>query len=153
MKAWLEERFKIPVICENDMNLLAFGAVRDETISDGANAAALAYYSCVSCGAGVVADGRILRGSTNFAGEISHLAKELPFREQLIFHLCSVIVMTNPSVVILVGDRISENLVSEAALILSQKLPQPHIPRLLQIQEPFPYARSGLIHRCLEGML
>jgi len=66
-----EERLGIPVVVENDASLAALG----ETVG-GAAAGALGAV-CLrvrdGLGAGVVVDGRVVRGRTGLAGEVAHL--------------------------------------------------------------------------------
>lgn len=71
----LHRRYGLPVVVENDMNATAIGFQRcyeKEFPSEDPESTSMAYVhfeqTCVS--AGFIADGRLVRGSCNFAGEL-----------------------------------------------------------------------------------
>ncbi|HET7419301.1 MAG TPA: ROK family transcriptional regulator [Candidatus Dormibacteraeota bacterium] len=66
----MEERLGVPVQIENDANL---GALAELTWGAGRDCASFAYVKAATgIGAGIVIDGRLLRGATGTAGEIGH---------------------------------------------------------------------------------
>lgn len=68
----LAERFRIPFVLENDVRLAALGAY--EYLSMKQPLKSLVYLSVgTGISAGVVLDGRLLRGSHGMAGEIGHV--------------------------------------------------------------------------------
>lgn len=72
-RAALAERLGLTVVVENDANLMAFGehvarqGVREHSITVKAGSA---------IGAGIIADGRLYRGATGVAGDITHVRVE-----------------------------------------------------------------------------
>lgn len=77
----LAARYKIPIVMENDLNATAIGFGRcyqnefPEENPEDTNMAYLHFEKgCVS--AGFIADGKVIRGSSNFAGEISLIPME-----------------------------------------------------------------------------
>ncbi|MCL2864756.1 MAG: ROK family transcriptional regulator [Lachnospiraceae bacterium] len=67
----LQEQFEIPVYVENDVNLVALGSVdtgAGSTFSD-----IVFVHIGKGVGAGIVIGGRIIRGFSHFAGEISYM--------------------------------------------------------------------------------
>jgi predicted NBD/HSP70 family sugar kinase len=68
--AEMEERLGMPVDIENDANL---GALAELTWGAGRDCSNFAYIKAATgIGAGIVVDGRLLRGSSGTAGEIGH---------------------------------------------------------------------------------
>ena len=70
---WLEERFAVPAVVENDANCMALGehAVRH---TDRRQSITVKIGSAI--GAGVIVDGRLYRGATGAAGDITHVRIE-----------------------------------------------------------------------------
>ncbi len=67
----MEARLGVPVAVENDANL---GALAEQTWGAGRGCANFAYIKAATgIGAGLVIDGRLLRGVTGTAGEIGHM--------------------------------------------------------------------------------
>ena len=68
--AEMEQRLGIPVQIENDANL---GALAEQTWGAGRDCSNFAYIKAATgIGAGIVIDGRLLRGASGTAGEIGH---------------------------------------------------------------------------------
>ena len=66
----MEQRLGVPVEVENDANL---GALAELTWGAGRDCSSFAYIKAATgIGAGIVVDGRLLRGATGTAGEIGH---------------------------------------------------------------------------------
>jgi predicted NBD/HSP70 family sugar kinase len=70
----LEKHFDIPVYVENDMNLVALGSVAAES-GHAAMTDMVFVHIGEGVGAGIVMGGRIIRGFSSFAGEISYIFK------------------------------------------------------------------------------
>jgi len=72
----LDEQFNVPIYVENDMNLVALGSVVAEsgqaTMSD-----MVFVHLGEGIGAGIVMNGRIIRGFSSFAGEIAYMVKPI----------------------------------------------------------------------------
>lgn len=75
LAAVLSDRFRIPVIIENDANL---GALGEAHAGAGRGSRTQLYLKLGerSVGAGLVLDGRIYRGVSGFAGELAHIHVE-----------------------------------------------------------------------------
>lgn len=71
----IRQRFPLPLVIENDVNLAAWGyfqAHAQETDS----LAYIAFPKANLCGCGLISDGRLLRGSRGFAGEILYIQNQ-----------------------------------------------------------------------------
>lgn len=67
LQAMFEERYHVPVFIENDVKLMTVGAYKHEFAEYCRNMIFL--YVSRGLGAGIVINGRLYKGSTNFAGE------------------------------------------------------------------------------------
>ncbi|MCJ1714613.1 ROK family transcriptional regulator [Curtobacterium sp. VKM Ac-2922] len=68
--AWLTERFGVPAAVDNDANCMAAG---EQTVQDPRRRQAITVKAGSAIGAGIVIDGRLYRGSTGAAGDITHV--------------------------------------------------------------------------------
>lgn len=68
--AWLEERFGVPAAVDNDANCMAVG---EHTVRLDGNAQTIMVKIGSAIGAGVMAEGRLYRGATGAAGDITHI--------------------------------------------------------------------------------
>lgn len=69
VRAWLTERFKVPVLVENDTDLIALG----EHTAHEELRHSITVKAGSGIGVGVIIDGAIHRGATGAAGDISHV--------------------------------------------------------------------------------
>jgi len=68
--AWLEEHFGVPAAVDNDANCMAAG---EQTVQPSSRRQAITIKAGSAIGAGIVIDGRLYRGSTGAAGDITHV--------------------------------------------------------------------------------
>ena len=105
----MEERLGVPVQIENDANL---GALAELTWGAGRDCSNFAYIKAATgIGAGIVIDGRLLRGATGTAGEIGHTT--LDEAGPLCYcgnRGCLETVASGPAIVQLVGPMNGERL-------------------------------------------
>jgi len=73
VRAWLEDRFGVPAAIENDANCMAVG---EHTVQPVDRRQSIMVKTGTAIGAGVIADGRLYRGGTGAAGEITHVRVE-----------------------------------------------------------------------------
>ncbi|NGO09259.1 ROK family transcriptional regulator [Streptomyces sp. HC44] len=71
--AWLEDRFGVPAAIENDANCMAVG---EHSVQPAERRQSITVKMGSGIGAGVIADGRLYRGGTGAAGEITHTRVE-----------------------------------------------------------------------------
>jgi predicted NBD/HSP70 family sugar kinase len=114
-----QSRYQLPVIIENDVNAAALGYGRNV---EGDSSIVGIYFPRFFCpGAGVVIDGKILKGASGYAGEVKLLPLGIDWISmnydkpeeigvaisKLISIFCGTI---NPDYVVLYGDFITESL-------------------------------------------
>ena len=73
VRAWLDDRFGVPAAIENDANCMAVG---EHTVQPVGRRQSIMVKTGTAIGAGVIADGRLYRGGTGAAGEITHVRVE-----------------------------------------------------------------------------
>ncbi|MFI6559994.1 ROK family protein [Streptomyces sp. NPDC050534] len=73
VRAWLEDHFGVPAAIENDANCMAVG---EHTVQPAGRRQSIMVKTGTAIGAGVIADGRLYRGGTGAAGEITHVRVE-----------------------------------------------------------------------------
>jgi predicted NBD/HSP70 family sugar kinase len=73
VRDWLQERFGVPVAIENDANCMAVG---EHSVRPAEHRQAIMVKAGSGIGAGVIADGRLYRGGSGAAGEITHVRVE-----------------------------------------------------------------------------
>lgn len=67
---WLEERFGVPTAVDNDANCMAMG---EHTVRPAEHRQSIMVKIGSAIGAGVIVDGRLYRGATGAAGDITHI--------------------------------------------------------------------------------
>ncbi|CAM5687300.1 ROK family transcriptional regulator [Streptomyces purpurascens] len=73
VRAWLEDHFGVPAAIENDANCMAVG---EHTVQPPERRQSIMVKTGTAIGAGVIADGRLYRGGSGAAGEITHVRVE-----------------------------------------------------------------------------
>ena len=73
VRAWLEDRFGVPVAIENDANCMAVG---EHSVQPAGRRQSIMVKTGSAIGAGVIVDGRLYRGGTGASGEITHVRVE-----------------------------------------------------------------------------
>ncbi|MFI9760040.1 ROK family protein [Streptomyces sp. NPDC051963] len=73
VRSWLEDHFGVPAAIENDANCMAVG---EHTVQPPERRQSIMVKTGTAIGAGVIADGRLYRGGSGAAGEITHVRVE-----------------------------------------------------------------------------
>lgn len=156
----LEKRFHLAVIIENDMNAAAYGYYRSKHVKDD-GAESLAVVSCYEDmypGCGLIVDGKIIRGNSNFAGELSYL----PFGEnrealndnlkkeeeqiRIVGHMAaSLSAIVNPSAIFLMEGVIRREWVEGIVQECRKYIPQEHMPQIKATDQIEEYYRFGML--------
>lgn len=168
MAGGLQRKFKIEVEIRNDMDFISTG-VYHTVEHNGGNLAAMYFPTagngCVGCG--FVIDGKVLRGHTKFAGEISYVAEGFGIPRQKQNELLAdptafcdfaaktvliVIGTIDPETIMLMGNAVSPediDLIKEKCkAVISDR----HIPKLLVDDGISDYYLNGLIRVALDQL-
>lgn len=70
VRQWLEGRFGVPAAVDNDANLMALG---EHSVRPAGTNQSIFVKAGTAIGLGIIADGRVYRGATGAAGDITHV--------------------------------------------------------------------------------
>ena len=162
----LQEYLPIPVVLENDINMRALGYYRME-LARKTDLMAYLHLS-TGLGAGVILNGNIHRGCTNFSGEVGYLyggdaypggtleetlvrTPDENLRAKLLSRLAmSLICVLNPPFLVLGGSHISAQTAEMVRDACIQQLPKGVMPHVLYAGDETQYLYSGLACSALE---
>lgn len=142
----------LPVLCENDINLCAYGLDRQNGYAEADSIAVVSCYRGILPGAGLVVDGRIVRGTTDFAGEISALPlPESAPLTRLAMQIACIAAVVDPALVAVVGDGCDDAALPQLRRLLNGLLPPDHRPELTRLDD-LSSAADGLVRLCLQQL-
>jgi hypothetical protein len=149
LKSYLETRFSIPVVIENDMNAAVLGYHDSMRIKDNKSLIYL-YSGQNGPGAGIMINGDVVRGSTFFSGEVSFVPQydDRNFRQALengsvpiqgttsldnkidaISRLvASFVAIINPHTIIFCKDEVVKEIVNKITKGSTKYIPSQHLP-------------------------
>ncbi|MEH7386087.1 ROK family protein [Bacillus sp. JJ1521] len=149
LKGFIENRFSVPVVIENDMNAAVLGY--HHSLGTNHNKSLVYLYSGQNGpGAGIMVNGLVVRGSTNFSGEISFVPQydERNFGQALenkneplklykdnridAFSrlIASFVAIINPHTIIFCKAEVEKATLAKIALGSTKYIPSEHLPEL-----------------------
>lgn len=159
----LTKKIGMDVVIENDMNSIAYGVYQAGEYQEDTSIAVVAFYKDNWPGSGIIVDGHIIRGNTNFAGEVSYLPfgctheKQrdlLKNREDTIKivakTICSLTAIINPHTIVMTGTTLADDMMVEICLLVSEIIPKNHIPKIILENNIQEYYLKGLSSMTLE---
>lgn len=140
---YFESRYSVAVAAENDVNCTALGYYNNGGYAEDENLVYV-YYPIGSCpGAGIIINGQILVGTTNFAGEVAYLphyqsreksedgqTDAIPFVQSCAKTVMAVNCLINPKTIVLAGFCFTDEMVTSIKQALESLVPQAHIPHI-----------------------
>lgn len=161
----LMEKYDLLVIAENDMNATAVGFYNSYVKDKPENLAYLYYPKDGISGAGIIVNGRIVKGHSNFAGEISFMPLGLNYDDQREVQgkpdafskyvsrvVASVNGIINPEKVVLCGYYFTDSLNNMVENELPNWIPKDHLPDLIFETDIHKSYLNGLTHLALEQL-
>lgn len=131
----LREKFGIYVQVDNDMNYTAYGFYRSTCAGETAPVAYIFKPDVPCLGCGMVINGQVLQGASQFAGEVSNLPfkdlDKLPVAEEMAKVIVSLSAIINPATIALSGPKISDALIPELTQRCQEHIPAQHMPALI----------------------
>lgn len=143
LQSYLEKKFRLPVSVENDVNLTALGYFQRLDTANPESLVYIYYPEDGMPGSGIVINGRVLRGRSNFAGELSFMPNWIGRDEQgeaqknkqlfcnyIIDTVLSVNCLINPECIVLSGQWFTEDLMESIKSGAHRASPEGHSPEL-----------------------
>ena len=153
----IKSDFGMECFAENDMNLIAYGLFREKDYKKNSCVIAISFFENIGSGAGIIIDGKIYHGKSNFAGEVSFLPFDkdhgrrirLPLAksensEMIAKTISAFVTILNPDVIMLTGKSINVTMMGPISEACTAMLPQKHMPELTFVQNTDHYYFSGL---------
>ncbi len=161
----LKEKYEVEIIIENDMNLTVYGFYQSHNYEAEQTLAVVTFPKDHFPGAGYMVNGKLLKGNTHFAGEVSFLPLDMSRSEQLdrirrmsglvplaVHTLTSIIAIMNPLAIIMTGELSHEERLEDIRSGCLRHIPSEHMPELyVQADTQAEYWR-GLIAMTLESL-
>ena len=159
----LADKFGKHVVIENDMNLIAYGFYQAEEYEENTSIAVVSFFKDNWPGSGIIVDGHIIHGNTNFAGEVSYLPFGCTHNEQKQLlkdragiiqiaskAICSLAAIINPETIVMTGKILTDSMLKEICNSISEVIPTTHIPQVILENNINKYYLNGLSSMTLE---
>lgn len=166
LQTMLEDRLRINVIVENDMNFIAYGAYWKVGRQDRC-LIAIDFPIDDCCGAGIVINGKIYNGFSRFAGELSYALEEegFPRAQQpagkldktgffkiVVKSIMMVICVLNPNCIVLTCECLNEDDLQAIQDYCKKFVSEHHIPEIKLSREFYDFCVVGLIRANLNSL-
>lgn len=162
LRPYMEDRFKLPVFVENDINAAIAGYCRLESFGNGKCAAGLYFPGKYAPGAGICRNGELIKGRDGLAGEIKYLPfgidwEDSEYDEEAVNgHIVKVIqvfmCLYNPDRIVLYKEGAEfdfQRALEQECLSDIEKMMMPEIVISDRLNADF---KTGMIHLALEKM-
>lgn len=140
---YLSERFHRIVTIENDVNSAALGYYHKINNDNPKSLVYIYYPQDGMAGAGIIVNGRVIKGHNNFAGEVSYMPLGVEREQQGVIQkepdkfvqlasktVLAVNSLLNPAKVVFIGQWFTEDLTHRIRNIVSENTPAGHIPQI-----------------------
>jgi predicted NBD/HSP70 family sugar kinase len=161
----LKAKYNLKVIVENDVNLIAYGFYKKQSYDEDKTIAVVNFPKDNGSGAGIIVEGHIIRGNTNFAGEVSYLPFDKSREEQIkqansaddLFPLMvktigSIIAIINPETIIITGGLIRLDMQRSISVECRKRIPHEHMPQIIIQENMQDDYINGLVSITLESL-
>ena len=162
----LRERFGVRAAADNDTNCIALGYYHLHGFQADDSVSAVLWNRDVYSGSGSVVGGRVVRGATSFAGELSYVAGARPRAERLAAfsnpetfldaaaeELSGLIAVLNPRLVVATGTLTVSHTPQEFARACKHFIPDGHLPEFAVAADVSAEYTAGLYRSLLEREL
>ena len=163
----LEEAYGVDVYIENNMNAMVYGYSSKKHLVDNRkkNIAMVSFFKNSGPGAGILLDGKIHHGSSNFAGEVLTLPYPggkihdlIDLGKDSVIQCASINVVCfssilDPDAIIFTGENISRSMLADIRAASNAYIPQEHLPELLYTSNYMNYYLYGLAELALDRLL
>lgn len=142
---YIKEKFNLPVLFENDINAAIEGYCCSHGGTKSQCVIGIYFPSKYPPGAGIYINGGIYKGRNGLAGEIKYLPlgvdwenfsfDKVQMKEIILKTLLAFSCMYNPDIIVLYGDEISDNIISEFKGKCSSEIEKIMIPEIIISKE------------------
>jgi predicted NBD/HSP70 family sugar kinase len=157
----VKEKYNIPSLVENDVNTTALGYYNENSFEEDEPIVYLYYPKGICPGAGLIINGQIYKGVSNFAGEVAVLPinkddriNQLTVTEALLDHLSktliSIISIVNPKTIVISGLKFDEEIILKAKEIVEQTILREHMPDFVFRKDFHHDYKNGLTQLAIE---
>lgn len=163
--SFLEEKYKLPVTIENDMNMTVYGFYHLQNYEEAKTFGIVTFPKDHFPGASFIVDGLVLKGNTKFGGEVSFLPfgvtremqlkalhTEEGFLEIAIKTLTSIIAIINPVTLVITGELPREEQLNQLYMGCLEYIPKEHMPQLIIQNNTCNEYMKGLATTTLESL-
>ncbi len=149
----VKKRHGVEVVVDNDTNFAAVSYYRTNSEARAASLAFLAFPQNRCPGCGLVVNNMLVKGSSDYAGEIGSIMPLLFGRlengnrptEFIVGTLAAIIIaVVNPSVVVIAGETIRPDMRAGIEEVCMETIPKVHMPRII--------AQNSFMQECFTGM-
>lgn len=161
----LREKYLVEIIVENDMNLIAVGFYKKQSYEEDKTIVVIDFPRGKCIGSGIIVEGHIIKGNTNFAGEVSYLPFGITQEEQIkalasetglmplvVKTLVSIIAIINPETIVLAGELMKVDMLAEISKGCLSTVPKGHMPRIIIREDIHEDYINGLISVTIESL-
>lgn len=144
----LNQEFTIKFMLENDVNLTTLGFYNKQHLDQNTSLAYFYFPKGICPGGGIIVNGQLVRGYSNYAGEIKSLPgiDEIEDDDRSIAHtIAAVSSIIDPEYIAITGDRITNKDISRIEYLVTGMIPQKHIPKIVLTVDMFEDYKMGLI--------
>lgn len=170
VESYFEEKYKVPVVLENDLNAIAVGYAfnrrNDKGLHDYSNLnMAYIHFTNNGTGAGVISNGKLVRGFSNFAGELSFIrfseGKTLDnvlnsnpsdeiYSEAIAQVITAVSCIINPEYIVIGGENFRFKTIDSITEYVSLHLPETVRPEILPAEDSKGDYINGILYLTTE---
>lgn len=143
--SYIEEKFQLPVIFENDINAAVEGYCYSHQVTEKQCVIGVYFPSKYPPGAGIYINGGIYKGRNGLAGEIKYLPFEIDWenfdyneeqmKEIIIKTILSFCCMYNPDTIVIYGEGIPDTIAAEFKSRCNSEIEKIMIPEIVISKE------------------
>lgn len=169
---YIERKYSIPVVLENDLNAIALGYslnLMNKLNLDDLSILNMIYihFTDAGTGAGIITNGELVRGGSNFAGELSFMPivngqylerfiESNPDDNSYIDAISRVIAtvncVINPDIVVIGGEVFRYNLLEEIKQKCSDYIADSVMPDIFSVQDSTEDCFTGIVQLTIKQM-
>lgn len=160
----LKAKYNLKITVENDMNLTAHGFYKKQNYDEDKTIAVVTFPQDNCSGAGIIVDGHIIKGNTNFAGEVSYLPfdylREAQIKQEnsadifslMVKTIVSIIAIINPETIVVTGGLVCSDMLEELSNACRRIIPDEHMPQIVIQENMQGDYINGLVSITLESL-